>query len=733
VLLDGQILDGRGRLRACLKEGKEPTFDNFNGDDPIEFVWRKNFARRHLTRIQKLAALYAYKELLEKDAQRRMRRGTRIVAPSRAADPDTNSYQGSASSTGRTLDKLAAMAGLGHGTVQAFDEVARKAPDLMPAVADGSVRPSTAAGIAKDPALLAEVRSGDLTVAEAAEVVRQEGHAARKAKANSTSQHRGSVNDPVSELVGIGVQLRKIAPKVEGLTPSECRGAPGLAKAINTLGFAFTELIPTLLRTGDADAIELAEKTIATLAGMSLDPVPDGPGPGGQDRRQDAAPTAAPEKRSAPCDPAALDWPRNPGIKVVMDAPAMMKAIKRASLAALTEEGQSEMRRASNETRGCVRITASSGKIAFESGVSTFSVRHIVPAGVGAAIVAEGETCVPAKDLKRIIKECKGASTLSLAFVPAPPDPAMSPEARAIMPDGAVEIGLVTGGRTIAKSKVESYRTAGFVAPEYADEASLTLLLAGRVASVRAPYNAVSFCINRKDQNGIYDKLAIFTNPNSVFFLGADGRRCAVVQANADSFDRFVGKELKAPVLVDDVFAAPILRSLSDKDPIMLGIEQGTQNLHVVSGRTTYRVCMVPEAERMKYPNYRRLVGMETGAVVVVNRQELVGAMRLLNMANFERSRHTFCRDPEVLKVAGRGVSSIKEATGQIPYRPVGEPRLKDDTITFRTDFLVEGLKGMSAENVRMTFTPDEMRVKIEDEIDPKFAYYVQVRNANEA
>jgi ParB-like chromosome segregation protein Spo0J len=57
-LLDGKILDGRNRYRACLKAGIEPSFvtlflDGYISHDPAGYVISKNIHRRHLTADQK--------------------------------------------------------------------------------------------------------------------------------------------------------------------------------------------------------------------------------------------------------------------------------------------------------------------------------------------------------------------------------------------------------------------------------------------------------------------------------------------------------------------------------------------------------------------------------------------------------------------------------------------------------------------------------------------------------
>jgi ParB-like chromosome segregation protein Spo0J len=51
--LDGLILDGRNRHRACEIAGVDPTFDEYLGGDPLQFVISHNLHRRHLTESQR--------------------------------------------------------------------------------------------------------------------------------------------------------------------------------------------------------------------------------------------------------------------------------------------------------------------------------------------------------------------------------------------------------------------------------------------------------------------------------------------------------------------------------------------------------------------------------------------------------------------------------------------------------------------------------------------------------
>jgi hypothetical protein len=64
VLLDGKILDGRNRYKACQIVGVKPEFRDFNGDgDPIDFIVSMNLVRRQLTASQKGMAVAKIAEL----------------------------------------------------------------------------------------------------------------------------------------------------------------------------------------------------------------------------------------------------------------------------------------------------------------------------------------------------------------------------------------------------------------------------------------------------------------------------------------------------------------------------------------------------------------------------------------------------------------------------------------------------------------------------------------------
>lgn len=76
ILLDGQILDGRNRLKACGMAGIKPTFSEYtNSRTPTEYVLAVNCKRRDLTLSQRAMIAASALPMLEAEARQRMAAG----------------------------------------------------------------------------------------------------------------------------------------------------------------------------------------------------------------------------------------------------------------------------------------------------------------------------------------------------------------------------------------------------------------------------------------------------------------------------------------------------------------------------------------------------------------------------------------------------------------------------------------------------------------------------------
>jgi hypothetical protein len=98
ILLDGQILDGRHRYRACLDVGIKPTFEQYNpavhGASPAQFVLDRNLERRHLSASQKAAIAVEALPIFEQEAADRKTAAQFKVLPKEDETPQYTDEDG---------------------------------------------------------------------------------------------------------------------------------------------------------------------------------------------------------------------------------------------------------------------------------------------------------------------------------------------------------------------------------------------------------------------------------------------------------------------------------------------------------------------------------------------------------------------------------------------------------------------------------------------------------------
>lgn len=181
-LLDGKIIDGRNRYKACLIAGVEPLFMEVLPADPLQYVLSLNLQRRHLDSGQRAFVALNVEEYEAKAAKQRQHLSKGRGKKGPANLPDLK---------GDARDKAAEQLAVGGRSVSDAKAVAQASPKLADLGIAGKLAPSIGAKIAR-------AAESDEQLSEAAERI-EAGEKATKV-----------LKDIVSD-------NKKAAPKMEGV------------------------------------------------------------------------------------------------------------------------------------------------------------------------------------------------------------------------------------------------------------------------------------------------------------------------------------------------------------------------------------------------------------------------------------------------------------------------------------------------------------------------------------
>ena len=161
----GQLIDGRGRVRACKQLGIEPIYeDRSDVPDPMTFVVSLNYVRRSLMDSQKdaiaaematwdtftpLAKIMQYQQAVERQAVAKVlsdngKSGVEIaerlgVSTATISNDLNNPKEPTPPVIGKTVEQAAVMMGRNRSSVSKAVAIQKSAPDLMAGMKNGSI------------------------------------------------------------------------------------------------------------------------------------------------------------------------------------------------------------------------------------------------------------------------------------------------------------------------------------------------------------------------------------------------------------------------------------------------------------------------------------------------------------------------------------------------------------------------------------------------------------------
>lgn len=130
---EGQLLDGRNRLAACILAGIEPKSMEYGGDSPVGFVISANLRRRQLDPSQRAAVAVEIEPMFAKEAKERkvLNGGDRKSEVANLRPPVKNQ--------GKASEQAAAVVSVSPRMVQEAKAIKKSNPEAFERIKSGAV------------------------------------------------------------------------------------------------------------------------------------------------------------------------------------------------------------------------------------------------------------------------------------------------------------------------------------------------------------------------------------------------------------------------------------------------------------------------------------------------------------------------------------------------------------------------------------------------------------------
>lgn len=206
-LLDGKVIDGRNRQRACRIAGVEPKFKDvdLNGQMPIEYVLSKNLRRRQLSTVQLALLAFDLIPHYRERAEERQRAGRAGLSEDQEDE------------RGYTNEKVARIVGVGVKTVRQVVSISRADQEVLALMREGAF------GSVREAAAAAGVRSSESTAERFRRATAQNGDQWDALVPSLSAYLRRWLGDPMEhvDVVEARRRLRQLAVAQRGLDELE--------------------------------------------------------------------------------------------------------------------------------------------------------------------------------------------------------------------------------------------------------------------------------------------------------------------------------------------------------------------------------------------------------------------------------------------------------------------------------------------------------------------------------
>lgn len=408
-------------------------------------------------------------------------------------------------------------------------------------------------------------------------------------------------------------------------------------------------------------------------------------------------------------------------MKLNIPVKKMINAIENGGIASLTKESQDEERKRIRPTDACVKIsfTESSGFLTFESSSPKISVLYSIPMGEDIKVDKDGSFCVDTETYLKLLGTLPPTSNLSINYSE---DKVESKDEKTNLIQANGKITTISKSEKAGerKGKNETFPVGEFSNTNYD---SKDVLFTIKSKQLQKAISSVAFSVDSSDLSDLLDRIAIVIKDGQTYFAGTDGRRCAVwvVEPSEIEYKSEKAKDLK--MLINAELLSKAVKVFDDGDNIDF-IDCGNDE-HVIlsSPNTKIRMCIASAEVKDSYPNFIGVVGIQAPYETIVDKDDMVSAINFVTLYNQEKCV-AYIKDGETsikIEPARRGEDPEHAI---VNCEKISKPL--DNPVAISNEFLSEVFKKIDGDKIKISFTAEAKKIKIESLINKNFVYLMQ-------
>jgi len=395
-------------------------------------------------------------------------------------------------------------------------------------------------------------------------------------------------------------------------------------------------------------------------------------------------------------------------------------SFEKSAYAALTKDAQDEERKKIRPTDSCVKISTNKDSVLFESSSQKMSVFHSMDKDENMTVDEDGSFCVEASGYLSILNSIPKDYSLKISYE-VDKNYGKDSFAGIVQPNGKI-ITIGSGNKTEKrKGKSDTYPIDDFPKIDYSGD---KVLFSIKAKTLRECVDKVIFATDSTDLSGLLDRVAIYVFEKKLYFAGTDGKRCAIyspdkdVEVNCDD----------QKILIDGELLKTSCKVFEGDDKILFYDCKKGEHVILSSGKTLVKVCIASEEVKQQFPNVMGILKLVCPTTIVANKSDLLSSIDFLSKFNAEKSIFHINEGKSQIKVeAARRGEDPENAL--VDCETVATALSKP--VAMSNGFVIDGCKKIKGDMVKLGFSKDEKKIKMESTNDTNFVYLMQVMTAN--